>query len=281
MAEPQVVIIMGSGSDEPWAKQIWDELDTLEIKYVTRVASAHRTPAKLLGILAEYEDKKPVIITVAGLSDALSGAADANTANPVIACPPKSDSPAYIVSTRCTPPGVAPMLCPDQKGAAESAAKILSLTNSSIYHKLMLKYKVEPMERELGHEVVLVTNETGSYERSDETKKAKGSLDEFRLEYSEVEFKNFDMNKYTNRSIFLLLNYFESATYHPVIKCSKYTCIISPYDHLCVDRPDNLVLALAKVVGRYDDGVRQKVLGFQQKGRSKVEEADFKFSKLG
>src|SRR3990170_6260137 len=57
---------------------------------IHRTASAHRTPNLVLNILNDYKDSEDVvaIITVAGLSDALSGMVAANSTKPVIAFPP-------------------------------------------------------------------------------------------------------------------------------------------------------------------------------------------------
>ena len=60
--------------------------------YEFRVASAHKTPQKVLEILKEFEAEKVVYVTVAGRSNALSAFVDANTSKPVIACPPYSKS---------------------------------------------------------------------------------------------------------------------------------------------------------------------------------------------
>lgn len=284
MANPQVVIIMDSDSDRGRVERMWEELDTYKIKYATRAASAQWTPSKLLDVLAEYEDKKPVIITVASLPDAC--ATDANTANPVIACSNISKSPPYV-TTEYTSPGVAPIFDLSPISAAENAVKILSLTNSSIYHKLMVNYGHEPMEREPGREVVLVTYRM----HPDEIKEAKKALGEFGIEYSEVELENFNIDKYTNKSIFLTFrpitrmrpinridreNFlpFPIRSYHPIIRCA-----LDLYAPFCVQGPDNSALALAKIVGMYDDKVREKVCEFQQAARSKVEKADFEFSK--
>lgn len=132
----RVVILSGSGSDGPWVDKIAAVLDTLEVPYLRRVGSAHRVPEHVLNLLASYDgdDVATVFITVAGMSDALSGLTDANVASPVIACPPASDSFSGldILSSLRTPPGVAPATALLPANAAIVAAKILGLHESDL-----------------------------------------------------------------------------------------------------------------------------------------------------
>ena len=75
-----------------------------------------------------------MFITVAGMSDALSGLSDANVASPVIACPPRSEEFAQldVLSSMRTPPGVGPMVTLEPANAALSAAKILGLNDPAV-----------------------------------------------------------------------------------------------------------------------------------------------------
>lgn len=127
----RVVILSGSGSDNPWVDKIAAVLDRLEVSYLRRVGSAHRVPGHVLDLLHQYDgdDVPTVFITVAGMSDALSGLTDANVQSPVIACPPASDSFSGldILSSLRTPPGVAPMTALLPANAALAAAKVLGL----------------------------------------------------------------------------------------------------------------------------------------------------------
>lgn len=128
--KPLVIILMGSPSDLPHVEKICDYLTQFGIKYQRRIASAHKTPEKLLTILREYESQggPKVYITVAGRSNALSGMVDAQVSAPVIACPPESSAfgGADLFSSLRMPSGVAPMLVLDPGNAALAAAKILS-----------------------------------------------------------------------------------------------------------------------------------------------------------
>ena len=136
MAESRVVILSGSASDGPWVDKIASALDGLGVSYVRRIGSAHRVPEHVLALLHSYDsDQVPtVFITVAGMSDALSGLTDANVVSPVIACPPKSDSfgGLDVLSSLRTPSGVAPMVALNPTNAAIGAAKILGLLDDTI-----------------------------------------------------------------------------------------------------------------------------------------------------
>jgi 5-(carboxyamino)imidazole ribonucleotide mutase len=132
-----VVIIMGSKSDLAHAQAAGDELRRLGLTFEMRVASAHKSPAYLLQMLAEYERQdaaetdlpgtRRVYITIAGRSNALSGMVDAAVTAPVIACPPYGDrfGGADVFSSLRMPSGVAPGLVLEPAGAALLAAKIL------------------------------------------------------------------------------------------------------------------------------------------------------------
>lgn len=124
-----VVILMGSKSDLPHAEKVAEALRRFDITYEMRVASAHKSPAYLLEMLAGYEamDEPRLYITIAGRSNALSGMVDAAVSVPVIACPPYSDrfAGADILSSLRMPSGVAPALVLEPDGAALLAAKVL------------------------------------------------------------------------------------------------------------------------------------------------------------
>ena len=150
----EVVIIMGSKADVEFSRKIAKFLDEFGISYTMRVASAHKTPEKVLKILKEYKDA--LFITVAGRSNALSGFVDANTTSPVIACPPYSDkfSGLDVLSSLRMPSGVAPMVVLEPENAALAAAKILALKNEKLRKKVeeyqkKKKEEVESTDREV------------------------------------------------------------------------------------------------------------------------------------
>ncbi len=145
----KVVIVMGSRSDLDFARKVAENLERFGIEYEMRVTSAHKTPEKLLKILKEYD--RVVFITIAGRSNALSGFVDANTLNPVIACPPYSDKfgGADIFSSLRMPSGVAPMVILEPENCALAAAKIIALYDEDVRKRIeeYQKRKKEEVER--------------------------------------------------------------------------------------------------------------------------------------
>ena len=128
-----VPILMGSAADLEHAQKIASALQAFGIPNEIRVASAHKTLEHLMAVLAEYEGRSEprVYITVAGRSNALSGAVDARVSAPVIACPPYADAfgGADVFSSLRLPAGVAPALVLEPANAALLAAKILALAD--------------------------------------------------------------------------------------------------------------------------------------------------------
>lgn len=132
-------MIMGSKADLDWANQIVKTLDAFEIPSVIRIASAHKVPLKCYNLIKEYEKENVVFITIAGMSNALSGFADAQTHCPVIACPPYSDKfgGADLFSSVRMPSGVAPLTVLSPENAALAAAKIIGLSNPKTKQKIV------------------------------------------------------------------------------------------------------------------------------------------------
>ncbi len=130
----KAVIIMGSERDLDFSRGIAKYLKLLGVSYEFRVASAHKTPQKVLEVLKEFEAEKVVYVTVAGRSNALSALIDGNTARPVIACPPYSEKfgGTDILSSLRVPSGIGSVVTIEPEGAAIAAAKILSLSNPEL-----------------------------------------------------------------------------------------------------------------------------------------------------
>jgi 5-(carboxyamino)imidazole ribonucleotide mutase len=128
------VIIMGSERDLDFSREIAKTIKALGVEYEFRVASAHKTPEKVLEILKEFENKKVVYITVAGRSNALSAFVDGSTKKPVIACPPYSEkfAGADILSSLRVPSGIGSVVTIEPEGAAIAAAKILGLEDKAV-----------------------------------------------------------------------------------------------------------------------------------------------------
>jgi len=134
----KVVIIMGSKADLDWANQISNVLKNFGIEVVTRIASAHKVPLKCYDLIKQYEKENVVFITIAGMSNALSGFTDAQTFCPVIACPPYSDKFGGndIYSSIRMPSGVAPLTILSPENVAVAAAKIVGLSSPEIQNKI-------------------------------------------------------------------------------------------------------------------------------------------------
>lgn len=135
----RVIIIMGSKADLEWARQITMVLDNFGIENTVRIASAHKVPLKCYDLIKQYEKDNVVFITIAGMSNALSGFTDAQTHCPVIACPPYSDKfgGADLFSSVRMPSGVAPMTILSPENAALASAKILGLSDPEIKKKII------------------------------------------------------------------------------------------------------------------------------------------------
>lgn len=136
----QVTIVMGSASDKPTANKAEKILDKFGIKYETFVASAHRTPSRVVNVI--NESKADVFIALAGLSAALPGVVAAHTLKPVIGVPcASSSSPANLdslLSVVQMPPGVpvAGVGIGRGENAALLAARIMGISNEKIASNL-------------------------------------------------------------------------------------------------------------------------------------------------
>jgi 5-(carboxyamino)imidazole ribonucleotide mutase len=130
----KAVILMGSERDLDFSREIAKSLKMLGVSYAFRVASAHKTPEKVLAVLKEFEKDKVVYVTVAGRSNALSAFVDANTTMPVIACPPYSEkyAGADVFSSLRVPSGIGSVVTVEPEGAAIAAAKILGFLETSL-----------------------------------------------------------------------------------------------------------------------------------------------------
>jgi 5-(carboxyamino)imidazole ribonucleotide mutase len=136
----KAIILMGSKSDIEFCEKIRAGLSSYSISSDMRVASAHRTPEYLLKLLGEYEASKDevVVITVAGLSDALSGVVAAQRIFPVIACPPDLDKYELtkVFSSAYTPSDVPVAFVNDPAKAAHFVAQIFALTNEKLKEEI-------------------------------------------------------------------------------------------------------------------------------------------------
>ena len=131
-----VVLLLGSASDRPVAAKAEQVLKQLGIDYATHVASAHRTPRRVVELVENSGAQ--VFIAVAGLSAALPGVVAAHTRKPVIGVPCTSDSSPgnldSLLSVVQMPPGVPVAAVGLGRGenAALLAARILALSNDAV-----------------------------------------------------------------------------------------------------------------------------------------------------
>ena len=138
----KLIVLMGSRTDLPFASRIgaFLEREDFPLKYEYNVSSAHKTPKTLIKKLENYEKSGEdiVYITVAGLSDALSGTVAGYSKYPVIACPPDSKKYGWtkVFSSMITPQGVPVLFVSEPENAALASLKILALPNHALYEKI-------------------------------------------------------------------------------------------------------------------------------------------------
>lgn len=155
MAKPLVGIVMGSDSDLPVMQEAAAMLQEFGIEYEMTVASAHRTPKKVLeySLSAERRGLK-VIIAGAGWAAHLAGVVASQTTLPVIGVPIDSSALKGIdalLSTVQMPGGIPVATMSLGKAGAKNAgifaAQIIGAGDVKIANRLKV-YKVE-MEREV------------------------------------------------------------------------------------------------------------------------------------
>jgi 5-(carboxyamino)imidazole ribonucleotide mutase len=152
----KAVIIMGSDRDLDFSREIAKYLKLLGVTYEFRVASAHKTPEKVLEIIKEFEQEKAVYISVAGRSNALSAFIDGNTSKPVIACPPYSEKfgGADIYSSLRVPSGIGSVVTIEPEGAAIATAKIFALEDTETQKRVEEYQAAKKKEIEKANESV-------------------------------------------------------------------------------------------------------------------------------
>ena len=140
----QVGILMGSDSDLPKMKKAAEVLDSFGVNYFMTVASAHRTPERVMEIAnrAETEGWK-VLIAGAGMAAHLAGFLAAHTVVPIIGVPMDSSSLGGIDALLSTVqmPGGIPVAC---MGLGSSGAK-----NAGLFAVEMLACFDQDLRRKL------------------------------------------------------------------------------------------------------------------------------------
>jgi 5-(carboxyamino)imidazole ribonucleotide mutase len=130
----KIIILSGSDKDAEHIAKLQEACNEFQIPHEWIVASAHKTPRKALEVLETNEANAVVYITVAGMSNALSGFCAANTKNPVIACPPFSDKIDMMVNIQSTlqmPSNVPAMTVLNPRNAILAAKYIFDLAKKS------------------------------------------------------------------------------------------------------------------------------------------------------
>ena len=144
MSELSVLILMGSDSDAPVMQAAVDLLRELDIRCEMTVASAHRSPDRVMRLVREGPGRGvKVFIVGAGAAAHLAGVVAAHTTLPVIGVP--IDSSALngldaLLSTVQMPPGVPVATVsigrPGATNAGVLAAQILGVGDARIAAKL-------------------------------------------------------------------------------------------------------------------------------------------------
>ncbi|HKI81997.1 MAG TPA: 5-(carboxyamino)imidazole ribonucleotide mutase [Pseudodesulfovibrio sp.] len=141
---PQVVIFMGSISDEEKLRPCSDLLKELGVDHVFTVSSAHRTPERTARLVEEYEnDGAQVFICAAGLAAHLAGAVAAKTIKPVLGVPltasPLGGMDALLATLQMPPGFPVGTLALDKVGAKNAAwlaAQIIALHDEAVAQKI-------------------------------------------------------------------------------------------------------------------------------------------------
>ncbi len=141
MSSPLVAVLIGSANDEKLVEPTTKALGDLEIPFVLRAMSAHRTPDKVREFARRAEsDGLEVLICAAGGAAHLPGAVAAHTTLPVIGIPLATSEVAggadAIFGVLQMPPGVPVAAVAvgawGARNAAYLAAAILSLKHPDI-----------------------------------------------------------------------------------------------------------------------------------------------------
>jgi phosphoribosylamine---glycine ligase len=154
MSQISVLILMGSDSDAPIMQSGVDVLRDLGISCEMTVASAHRSPDRVMRLVRDAPSRGvKVFIAGAGAAAHLAGVVAAHTALPVIGVPIES-SPLKgldaLLSTAQMPPGVPVATVSIGKAGATNAgvlaAQILGVADEEIAARLA-EYKRKLAEK--------------------------------------------------------------------------------------------------------------------------------------
>ena len=131
-----ICVVLGSKSDMPIAEKCRGVLEKFDVTYQIRVASAHRAPKYLEGIIEKAEsDGCKVFIGMAGVAAALPGVIASMTTKPVIGVPVGGKVPLdSLLSIVQMPPGMPVATVGVDRGdnAGALAVQILASSNDSL-----------------------------------------------------------------------------------------------------------------------------------------------------
>ena len=154
MSSISVLILMGSDSDAPVMQAAVDVLRQFEVPCEMTVASAHRSPERVMRLVAEAPGRGVRLFIVgAGAAAHLGGVVAAHTTLPVIGVP--IDSSALkgmdaLLSTVQMPPGVPVATVsigkPGATNAGVLAVQMLALADASLAERLT-QYKKKLAEK--------------------------------------------------------------------------------------------------------------------------------------
>ncbi|HBN09572.1 MAG TPA: phosphoribosylaminoimidazolesuccinocarboxamide synthase [Cyanobacteria bacterium UBA8530] len=137
-----VSILMGSASDGAIADKVVRTLERFGVASRVEVASAHKVPERVLGIIEKHNrSPRPIVhITIAGRSNGLSGVAAANSVHPVIALPAFKDQADYLVNIHSSlqlPSETPALTVIDPQNAAMAAIRILSHSDENLRKRVL------------------------------------------------------------------------------------------------------------------------------------------------
>ncbi len=141
-----VTFLLGSKVDTPHAEAIAELLKEFGVSYEIIPCSAHKAPEKLVPILEELNKRTEptIVVTIAGMSNGLSGVTAGTCVHPVIACPPFKDLDDYNVNIHSTlqmPSDVPVLAVVNQKNCALACLRILAVHDAALRAKLMERIK--------------------------------------------------------------------------------------------------------------------------------------------
>lgn len=137
-----VLIVMGSDSDLDQVTPAWQVLESLGVGYEVTVASAHRSPERVITLAKSARDRGfGVVLAAAGGAAHLAGVIAANTTLPVVAIPVAIGTLGGVdaLLSAVQMPGGVPIASVGIGGARNAgffAAAILSATDPALHARL-------------------------------------------------------------------------------------------------------------------------------------------------